>query len=44
MFYLADLLWTIAWATATQIALRHWSKEVNEDPGYMSVLLKKKCS
>ena len=35
MFYSGTLLKTIAWDTASQIALRICSKEVREEPEYI---------
>ena len=37
-----NLLRTLAWDTAFQIALRDNSKEVREEPGYIAVFLKNK--
>ena len=34
-FYLGNLLRTIAWETASQIALRNCFEEVREEPGYI---------
>ena len=42
MFYSADLLSTIAQDTATQIALRDFSREVREETRYIGVFAKKK--
>ena len=42
MFYSVNLLRTIAQDTASQIALRNYSKEVREVPGYVGVFAGKK--
>ena len=42
MFYLLDLLRTMAQGTASQIALRDCSEEVREEPGYIGVFAKTK--
>ena len=41
MFYSGTLLRTIAWETASQIALRNCPKEVREEPGYIGVFAEK---
>ena len=42
MYYSGILLRTIAWETASQIALRNRSKEVRDESGYIGVFAEKK--
>ena len=42
MFYSRTLLRTLAWETASQIALRNSSDEVREEPGYIGVFAENK--
>ena len=43
MLYLMILLRTVAWALASQTALRNCSKEIRDDPGYRGVFVGDKC-
>ena len=42
MLYSVNLLRTLAWDTAFQIALRECSKKVREKPGYIAVFAEEK--
>ena len=44
MFYSGNFLRTVAWETASQVALRNCSKEAREEPGYIGVFAEKQTN